>query len=172
MDIGSILFILGLFVLVALFVSRPFFERKAKVITQQEHDYSALLADYERVLETLQDLEFDHAMGKIPAEEYPGRRQQMMAKGADLLRQLDEMEGHLAGDTAARLEGAIQARRAQQRRSIPALTGDDDLEALIAARRRTRQEAGQAKSSAFCPQCGGAVRANDHFCPKCGTALN
>ncbi|MBN1668255.1 MAG: zinc ribbon domain-containing protein [Anaerolineales bacterium] len=172
MDIGSILFIFGLFVLVALFISRPFFERKAYPVTRQEHDYSALLADYERVLVNLQDLEFDHTMGKIPEDEYPARRQQMMLKGADLLRQIDEIETQVVGSKDARFEAAIQARRAQKPRPLPAVNGDDDLEALIAARRRARQEEGQAKSSAFCPQCAGVVRAGDRFCPQCGAVLD
>ena len=175
MDIGSILFILGLFVLVALYISRPFFERKATAVTQQETEYSTLLAEYDRILVTLQDLDFNHDLGKIPADEYPTWRQQWMQRGAEVLRQLDEIEGQTGQKHLdSRLEAAIQARRTQtgQMRSIPSATGDDDLEALIASRRRQRQEGGQEKSSSFCTQCGAAVRASDRFCPKCGASLS
>ena len=44
---------------------------------------------------------------------------------------------------------------------------DDELEALLANRRRERQE----KSAGFCPQCGGALQQSDRFCPKCGASL-
>jgi hypothetical protein len=44
---------------------------------------------------------------------------------------------------------------------------DDDLETLIANRRRVRKE----KSAGFCPQCGGPLQKSDRFCPKCGKKL-
>jgi predicted amidophosphoribosyltransferase len=44
---------------------------------------------------------------------------------------------------------------------------DDELETLLANRRRVRSE----KSGGFCPQCGGAVQKSDRFCPKCGGRL-
>jgi hypothetical protein len=41
---------------------------------------------------------------------------------------------------------------------------DDDLEKLLADRRRARRE----KAAGFCPRCGGPVHKSDRFCPKCG----
>ncbi|MFQ5617019.1 MAG: zinc-ribbon domain-containing protein, partial [Anaerolineales bacterium] len=78
-------------------------------------------------------------------------------------------------DTA--LEAAISARSTggekphaeelalsgAQRPGLP----DDEIEALIATRRRSRKE----KSAGFCPQCGRAAQKSDKFCSKCGATL-
>jgi len=45
---------------------------------------------------------------------------------------------------------------------------DDDLESMIAARRKTRKE----KSAGFCPKCGKPILVSDRFCPSCGKAIN
>jgi hypothetical protein len=192
MDIGSIFLILALLIFVGLFVARPLFERKAIPVAAgqdlEEHELSALLAERDRLLNALQELDFDHTLGKIPDEDYPGQRAALLQRGADVLRQIDAHSLQAAGgDFEARLEAAISARRADaahaRRRQderegeeepvpamgaeVAALSADDELEAQLAARRRARQD----KSAGFCPQCGRPVQKSDRFCPKCGTAL-
>jgi hypothetical protein len=196
MDLGSIFLILALLVLVGLFVARPLFERSTSAQTGDEqaggrsqtdaadHDQSALLAERDRVLNALQELDFDNVLGKIPAEDYPQQRAVLLQRGADILRQLDALQAQ-AGQPAennieARIEAAIAARRADlQSASIPAAAGgnghgrgvsstiaspDDELEVMLASRRRVRGE----KAAGFCPKCGRAVQKSDRFCPKCG----
>jgi hypothetical protein len=192
MDLGSIFLILALSLLVGLFVSRPLFERKQAVSDGEEDPLdqrrSTLLAERDRILNALQELDFDHVLGKIPEEDYPAQRALLMQKGADVLRQLDALKDQGAAeirpgdDLDARLEAAIAARRADARRSAPstetpasahglerATTADpdDELEILLADRRRARRE----KSAGFCPQCGGPLQKSDRFCPKCGASL-
>jgi hypothetical protein len=174
MDIGSIFLVLGLFVLVGLFIARPFLEKKSVAVSQEEHDLSALLAEKDRTVTTLQELEFDHLLGKIPEEDFPALRAAFMQRGADLLRKIDQFQPPaqpIAVDD--RLEAAISARRlavAQTHNGGNGKNGvhvpDDDLEQLIAARRRGRPE----KAGGFCPKCGGVVQQSDRFCPKCGTS--
>ena len=161
MDIGSVLLILALFILTALYVGRPLYDRGSTISHPLESEFSALLAERDRILTAISELDFDHTLGKIPAEAYPLRRGQLVQRGAEVLRQLDEYEeGVPAADSAsARLESALEAGP---------VSPDDDLEAVIAARRRERQE----KSGGFCPQCGGPVVQTDRFCPKCGRALS
>jgi len=178
MDIGSIFLILGLLVLTGVFVSRPFFERSARQVSAAEREVSALLAERDRILTALQELDFDFALGKIPEGEYPGQRAGLLQRGADILRELDAHQTVGARvDVDARLEAAMAARSRDAtnlaaiangavRRAIPA-TPDDKLEALIANRRRERNE----KSAGFCPNCGKPVQKSDRFCPKCGTDL-
>lgn len=180
MDIGSIFLVLGLFVLVALFIGRPFIERKATSVSQEEHEYSALLAERDRLLNALQELDFDHALGKIPDADYPAQRTILLQQGADVLRKLDAMQAEKSSeDVEMRIEAAIAARRADAARvkAVPVMAGarpvpadgspDDDLEVLLANRRRSRSE----KAAGFCPQCGGPVQKSDRFCPKCGATL-
>ncbi len=160
MDIGSVLLILALFILTVLYIGRPLYDRESTTSQPLESEFSALLAERDRILTAISELDFDHTLGKIPAEAYPLRRGQLVQRGAEVLRQLDEYQGVPAVDSAsARLETALEAG---------AVNPDDDLEAVIAARRRERQE----KSGGFCPQCGGPVVQNDRFCPKCGRALS
>jgi hypothetical protein len=168
MDIGSIFLILAVLVPVVVFIAHPLLERKATAVTVEEHDYSALLAERDRVLNALQELEFDHTLGKIPEEDYPSQRANLMRYGAVILRRLDEYKGSSAEAVSDDpIEAAISARKA----ATAVVDPDDELEALIAARRREQKSNGQAKTGGFCPQCGNCVQETDRFCPKCGEAL-
>lgn len=177
MDIGSIFLILGLLVLVGLFVARPLVERSAVAVSQEEHQTSALMAERDQVLNALQELDFDFKLGKIPEDEYPAQRAALLQHGADILRKLDEYQPATLTDGAEdRLEQAIARRRADAavmprngagsrlKVSTVAAAQEDDLEALIATRRRERTE----KAAGFCAQCGSPLQFSDHFCPKCG----
>ena len=186
-NIASVLMILAVLVLVALFVMRPFLS--AKPVAQQvetdpfEHKRSALLAERDRLLTALQELEFDQALGKIPAEDYPAQRAELLKSGAEIYRKLDEMEQSAPAASAEdRLEAAVAARRADatgqrqpeqgvdqviQPASSASPAPADELESLIAARRGRRQE----KSAGFCPGCGNPVQKSDKFCPRCGKTL-
>jgi len=188
MDIGSIFLILALLLLVGLFVSRPLLVRQQNLPLdgdqQVDHELSGLLAERDRVLTSLQELDFDYALGKIPEEDYPAQRARMLEYGAGVLRQIDELQGAEAALPAqdkaeARLEAAIAAHRmAGERRAASAANGagvvsaqvaspDDELEVALANRRRSRP----GKAAGFCPNCGSAVQRSDKFCPRCGHPL-
>ena len=62
MDLGSIFLVLGLLVLVGMFIARPFVERKATGFTQEDHEYSGLMAERDRVLNALQEIDFDFTL--------------------------------------------------------------------------------------------------------------
>jgi hypothetical protein len=173
MDIGSIFLILAILVPVVLFITRPIFEHSATAVTEEEHQYSALLAERDRVLLALQELEFDHDLGKIPEDAFSVQRVSLMRTGADILRQIDEYEGTLADETAdARIEAAIQVAKIERKATMVSADPDDEIEALIANRRRSQKETNQPKTGGFCPQCGNCVQENDRFCPKCGHDLD
>ncbi len=171
MDIGSIFLILALAMLVVLYVTRPFVEHKATLTAETEQEISSLLAQRESIIRTLAELDFDHALGKIPEEDYPQQRRMLLQRGAEVLRRLDALQQGAQAPAAAedRLEAAIAARRAARRGAQaaerPAPPPDDPLEAAIAARKRRRQE----KAAGFCPQCGAPLQRSDKFCPRCGT---
>jgi hypothetical protein len=175
MDLGSFFLILALLLLVGLFIARPFLEPTVSRSSAESHQRSSLLAERDRVINALQELDFDHVMGKIPDEDYPSQRAILLKKGADILRQLDMINAtEPAQETAEeRMEAAIASRRAvlQPVGSIPGQPAgsgpDDDLEIQIAARRRARQD----KAAGFCPRCGASVQKSDRFCPRCGATL-
>ena len=126
------------------------------------------MAERDRVINSLQELDFDFKLGKVPEEDYPVQRAGLLQKGADILRKIDALAPQpvSAQDTEARLEKAIAARRADA--SIARVeVSDDDLEALISSRRKGRTH----KSAGFCPRCGKPVMVTDRFCPACGKSL-
>lgn len=187
MDIGSLFLVLALALAVGLFVSEPFFEspdRKSSpaqaAAEVREHSRSALLADEERVLDTLQELDFDNSLGKIPVSEYLTQRSSLLKQGADVMRELDRFaeQSEISG-AEDRLEKMIADRRAQASATIIGagatnfgegaanIGAGDAIEDQIAVRRRSRDE----KSVGFCPKCGHPLQKSDRFCPKCGLAL-
>jgi hypothetical protein len=169
MQLTAIFFTLAILILVAIYLYAPFMDRRARRVTEEEHELSALMAERDRVINSLQELDFDFKLGKIPDEDYPAQRAGLLQKGADILRRIDSLAPQITSeqDADARIEKAITARRADASVVKPEIS-DDDLESMIAARRRGRRE----KSSGFCPKCGKPVMVSDRFCPSCGKSLS
>ena len=166
MQIVSIFFTLGILIFVGVFLYMPLLERRARRVTEDEHEISALLAERERVVNSLQELESDYQLGKVPEEDYPTQRANFLQKGADVLRKLDELvTSSTQVDTNTRIEHAIATRR--KKVSGKKLT-DDDIESMISARRKGRK----SKSAGFCTKCGKPVMSSDKFCPSCGKAIS
>ena len=169
MELPAIFFSLAILILVGIYLYAPFMERRARRVTEEEHEISALMAERDRVINSLQELDFDFKLGKIPEEDYPLQRSSLLQKGAEILRQIDTLAPQVTStpDTEARLERAIAARRADASVAKVAVS-DDDLESMISSRRRSRTN----KSAGFCPKCGKPVMVTDRFCPSCGKSLS
>jgi rubrerythrin len=168
MEISAIFLILAVVVLTGVYVYAPFMARARKIRGGESHEVSSLKAERDRVINSLQELDFDHNLGKIPAEDYPEQRAALLQKGADILRQLDELAPAASSgkNAESRIEKAAAARRADSSAKSAQLS-DDDLESMIAARRKEHT----SKSAGFCPKCGKPVLVTDKFCPSCGKAL-
>lgn len=172
MDIGAILFLLALLIGVGLFLAAPMMRKHTRRAAEESQEGSTLLAERDRVINALQELDFDFKLGKIPDEDYPAQRTELLQKGADVLKKLDAIKPVFSSgpDAEARLEKAVAARRADSAAgsSAPEPVSDDEIESMLAARRKERN----AKSSGFCPRCGKPVLVSDKFCPNCGKAIN
>lgn len=169
MELSAIFFSLAVLILVGIYLYAPFMERRARRVTEEEHELSALMAERDRVINALQELDFDFKLGKIPEDDYPVQRSALLQKGADILRKIDTLapQATSAQDTEVRLERAIAARRADAALAKVEVS-DDDLESMISSRRRNRTN----KSAGFCPKCGKPVMVTDRFCPSCGKSLS
>lgn len=170
MDAGSILLILSVALLVGFMVARPLFEQRTIRNMVHDHERSSLLAEREQVLDALQELDFDHTLGKITEEDYPGQRADLLRRGAEVLKRLDALEAEApALAVSDAVEKAIADRKASAnggpRQPVAA---DDEIERLIASRRRDLAR----RPTGFCHQCGQAVHQSDKFCSKCGASLN
>jgi len=182
MELGAIFLILAVLILIGMYLYAPFMSRERSVATIETHEVSSLMAERDRVINALQELDFDFKLGKIPAEDYPSQRASLLQKGAEILKRLDELapspsptlgsptgvlrEGARAEGVEDRIEKAVAARRADASAQAAQLT-DDDIESMIAARRKNHKD----RSAGFCPKCGKPVLASDRFCPSCGKSL-
>lgn len=168
MELGSIFLILAVLTMIGMYLYAPFMGRARRLRVDETLQVSALKAERDRVINSLQELDFDHNLGKIPAEDYPEQRASLLQKGADILRQLDEIVPVASSSTnvEARIEKAAAAARADSSAKAES-PADDDLEAMISARRKEHK----AKSAGFCPKCGKAVLVSDKFCPSCGKSI-
>lgn len=194
MDIAALFFTLAILVLVALYLYAPLARRYARPVTEEQHELSALLAERDRIINALQELDFDFKLGKIPSEDYPTQRTNLLQKGADILRKLDEFNhsdrsktrevkqskesarrpkklrdltiSAVSDSAEDRLEQAIAERRVDVSTKTREVT-DEAIESLISERRTKRKE----KSAGFCPKCGKPVLRSDRFCSSCGKAL-
>ena len=175
MEIGAIFFTLAVVTLVGMYVGQPYIQNRGRRATQVDHEISSLMADYDRAVNTLQELDFDNSLGKVPADDYPRQRAELLSKGAELLRALDALapspvvKTRGERDAESRIEAAVASKRADAAAGNgDTLLDDDALESMIASRRKTHKE----KSAGFCPKCGKSIMVSDRFCPSCGKAIN
>ena len=156
MDLGSILILIGLTSLVAVFIVRPLAERRSSLVTPEEHQLSALQAERDKILAMIREIEMDHAMGKIRPEDFESQRAALVARGSGVLREIDSRGGAPAIPTTVdELDAAI--------------------EAAVVSRRAPAVAAGASPATAgaagFCTSCGQRLQAGDRFCARCGTPV-
>jgi hypothetical protein len=152
MDIGSLLLALALILLVIAFVARPVVAPSRRATESAPPDAGDLVAQREAVLVELRDLDFDHTIGKIDDQDHAAQRARLVARGAALLRALDQQPADAALN--------------------PASDPDAEIERLVLARRKRPQAPGAKKSAAHparCPHCRRPISLDDKFCPHCGT---
>ena len=169
MDLSAILLLIALLLGVGLYLAAPLiFGSRRRNTNEESSEISSLLAERDRVINSLQELDFDFRLGKIPDEDYPAQRAELLQKGADILRKLDALQPQPISDdeVEAGIERAAEARRADAAiKTEP--PSDDEIESMLAARRKGRK----GRPAGFCPKCGKVVLATDQFCASCGKAL-
>lgn len=167
MDLGAILILLALLIAVGLFLAAPLMRGAHPRPLDEAPEISTLLAERDRVINALQELDFDFKLGKVPEDGYPAQRAELLQRGAYILRELDRLVPQAAngGDASELIEQAVAAGQGAVAASgdLP----DERIESLLAARRAARPD----KSAGFCPHCGKPVLRNDRFCPNCGKSL-
>jgi hypothetical protein len=160
MNLGAVFLTIVVLVLVTLFVAQPFTSHW-RMKTQSSHQVSSLLAERERALNALIELDFDNGIGKVPAEEYSIQRTSLIQRGSEILRQLDELQAAeaLRSNRSVKPNAAIQTAKP---------LSDEELEDMVAKRRSAQNH----KTAGFCPNCGKPIYKSDIFCPSCGQAVN
>jgi len=151
---------------VSAYLIAPLINNHARRFSEDGREFSTLMAERERILNALLELDFDFKLGKVPEEDYPGQRAELLQKGADVLKKLDALPAsalpnprHAVGYDSESA-GTIPGEARKQ-------LNDEEIESMLSARRRERK----TNSAGFCPRCGKPMLVTDQFCPNCGTAL-
>ena len=148
MDIGSILIGLALAIAIGAYIGMPILVKGGRAVSVEDRRLSELQAQRDRILNQVQELDMDFAMGKILEGDYKIERKKLMHTGAEVLKVMDE----LVGSTPR-----------------PVLTTNpaDEIESAVA---RIRGKTAGAVAG-YCPSCGAGVQQDDAFCTRCGTSL-
>jgi hypothetical protein len=77
---------------------------------------AVLQREYDAALVTLRDLDFDFQTGKLAAADYRPQREALIARSADLLRQIDALK---AKSVDSVIESAVAEERATHPRQVP-----------------------------------------------------
>jgi hypothetical protein len=156
MDLGSLFLILAVFAVAAAFIARPLVEGHAFEIGPEERRISSLMAERDQVLDSVLEAEMDWAMGKLSPEDFQIQRGILVGRGAQLLKELAELEGNDGGPGEGLGESAPSGAEVER-----------ELEAEVERLRRRAAPTGDG----FCGQCGQPVLAGDRFCTHCGATL-
>lgn len=156
MDIGSIFVILAIAIFVGGYIARPLIEKRGFAVTKSDRQLSTLQAERDQILTVLQELDMDHAMGKVDGEDYQAQRSILVWRGAAVLKKLDL----LAGD-------AIQSDAGKDQADFATMKLEEQIEEAVS---QMRSESPELEAS-FCSQCGTALESGDRFCANCGMAI-
>jgi hypothetical protein len=177
LEIMAILIGLVVLAAIAVYVSRPLLPSR-RAAQSGGVDALSLEAQRESLYTQIKELDLDHATGKVNEADYTRLRAELVAQAAEVWRQIDgvvQPAAPIAAKSASSatpsaeddLEAVIAARRKTRSAAAPKPT-DAAVEAAVAVRRKT---AAPASSGLVCPQCGKPISADDAFCAKCGAAL-
>jgi len=178
MALGSLFLVLALAVLVALFIVMPLWETAGsdelvprQEVQEHDHQKSALLAERDRLLNALLELDADNDLGKIPPGEYAPLREKLVREAAAVLRGLDELN-------------LSQDRKMDPSALENVLIEDEELEELVRNRKKQLDAGLQRKPDeaphlspavtayqAYCTYCGNALMSGDKYCPACGKKI-
>ena len=155
MEIGAILFSLAMILLVASYILQPLFTSERSGYRDTSRELSALQAARDRVLDSIQEIEMDHSMGKVSEDDYQHQRGSLALGGAKILRSIDELQSEGAPDgSAMELEAAVAQLRRKSSSSGSQQNGDETNPGEVA-----------------CPTCGQSIYHGDRFCSNCGATL-
>ncbi len=153
MDLVAILLGMAIAILAGSFILRPLTENHPAGYREADRELSSMQAEQDRILDLIEELEMDHAIGKVLDDDYQLQYSHLMQQGAENLRWMDEL----------RVDSAHEGQEAQRGRSL-----EEELEASVAKLRSDNSQRGQD----FCSDCGAKILVGDRFCVVCGAKLS
>jgi uncharacterized membrane-anchored protein YhcB (DUF1043 family) len=153
MDLVALLMGLVIAIFTGAFIIRPLTEERPEGYREEDRELSSMQAEQDRILDLIEELEMDHAIGKVFDEDYQMQYSRLMQQGAENLKMMDEL----------RKDSAIEGEEAQRIHSL-----EDELEVSVAKLRSVKPQRGQD----FCGHCGAKILVGDRFCVACGAKLS
>lgn len=142
--------------LAALFyVIGPLVAKQPPLLQVEDERLTDLLTRKDRAVRAIKELEFDHQVGKIDAEDYQRLNQRLSRQAITLLQQLEQIT-----PASVALDEQLEAEIAQRRQAKPA------PKAVSAP--RSQPVAVAAGAARFCTQCGARLDTSFKFCANCG----
>ena len=141
------------------------------VVSEAARKHAQLLARKAMLYEAIQDLDFDHATGKLTKADYDDVRKGLVGQAAAVIKSLEAIDLH--DDLDRTIERLVTARRSGSR---PDAAGQGSRAcagcgAGVAAGSRFCTSCGEeAQPIANCTRCGQTFREGDRFCGACGGA--
>jgi hypothetical protein len=151
MEFSSLLIVIFIFILSGIFILRPFLVEEKSTKRSGSARIDPLVAEKERLLLAIEELDLEFELEKISSQEYNRNRDILLSEAAEVIKQLDKYQKTGSGKKKA---------------SAPPET-DDNLERMIHQRRLQLR----GEKSLKCPKCGKAVDKGAQFCSHCGEAL-
>jgi hypothetical protein len=150
MTASALIIVLFIFILTGLIVLRPFFDKDYGKQKASSGVYDSLLAEQERLLSAIEELDLDLELKKISSTEHELDRQNLLTQAADVLRELDKYS---------------KPKKSKVKSDKTVSSTDDDLERMIEKRRKQIQ----AQRTEICSNCGEKIEPGDQFCSQCGS---
>lgn len=138
----SELILLLIMISAVAYIAQPYWHKQLAV----KNPYNGKLTDLEEKRDSLfaqiKEIEFDHAVGKLSAEDFQDINARYRAEAIKILHRIDLM----SGDGKKRLK---KRKNTEQRKK----------------RKNSKNE------PLFCHLCGMSFRAKDRYCPGCGNPI-
>jgi len=155
METGAILVVAAILIFVIGFIIQPLLDDDNKNQTKSNDNVSHLLAERDRLMDAILELDFDHDIGKVPENVFEEHRADLSSRTINVMKELED--AGISIDEASEKENKQSDRVAL-----------DDIEQMIEARRAAQSK---TKGEKFCSECGTKNQKGDNFCTSCGNAL-
>jgi hypothetical protein len=92
MALSSVFILLLIFVITAGILVRPFLEEPGRSAKDLSGDYDSLLAEKERILSAIEELDQAYELKKVSSRDYTFDRDALLHQAAEVFMQLDQLE--------------------------------------------------------------------------------
>jgi len=146
-----------------LYVVLPLLTQQPPLLPVDDDRLADLLARKDSALRAIKELEFDHQVGKINAEDYLRFNQRLSRQAIVLIQQLEKITPESTA-LDEQLEQAIASRRQAQ----PAT----QLPNTVAVSSISEPVGSTAGVGRFCTECGNRLEPGHKFCANCGASVS